>query len=113
QRQHVVETAVGAQSFATGLGRPDQLLLIEIGEDGEIGYDLPDAAELRIGHGAVHGRHGDHRIDKCGVMVERFGHGARVPVVWLRREAAGPWAIGGGGARAEDPVPTWLLAGGR
>ncbi len=72
----MVETAVGAQHLAAFLRGLDQLLLVEIGEDRQMRHDLADPGDLGVGHGAIHGRHGDHDIDEREVMVQRLGHGA-------------------------------------
>ncbi len=86
----MVEPAVLAQDLAAALSGLDQVLLVEIGEDRQIRHDLADAGELGVGHGPVHGRHGDHHIDQRGVMVQRLGHGAGVPLRSLKLKAARP-----------------------
>jgi hypothetical protein len=75
QNKDAVEPAILAQDAAASLGGLDQPFLVEIGEDGQVGDDFADAGELGVGHGPVHGRHGDHHIDEGGVMVQRLGHG--------------------------------------
>ena len=83
QQEHMIEPAIGAQDLAAALGRLDQVLLVEIAEDRQVGDDLADAGKLGVGHGAVHGRHGDHHIDERGVMVQWLGH-VDPPVIALR-----------------------------
>lgn len=69
-----IEAAIGTQMLATGLGRLDQILIVKIGENRELAYDVTYSGELLVADGPINRRHGDHDIDKGFVVIDSVGH---------------------------------------